>query len=284
MRDVNGLWGVERGAWGVGAVTPYALRPTPHETPAVELRDVWAGYGKQPVLRGVSLRVAEGERRAIIGPSGSGKSTLLKLLKGLVPTQRGEVSTLGVAVGRNGGWGKRRLNRRLGARVGYIPQNLGLVGSATVLENALMGALHRTGEIRSWLGLFPEAELHTAWEALDTLGIGHLADRRAHEISGGERRRLAIARALVQRPQLLLADEFLSELDEVTAEQVLAALRVAQERWGMTVVVVEHDLRFACSFCERVTVLCEGCTIADLEGADVTEDSLRCLLCPRAAT
>jgi phosphonate transport system ATP-binding protein len=235
------------------------------------------------VLRGVTLRVAAGERRAIVGPSGSGKSTLLKLLKGLVPPQRGEVSTLGEAVGaRRGGWG-RRSGRLLGARVGYIPQNLGLVSSATVLENALMGALHRTGELRSWLGIFPREELEAAREALAALGIAHLADRRAHEISGGERRRLAVARTLVQRPQLLLADEFLSELDDATAEQVVAALRVAQAHLGMTVVIVEHNLRFACAFCEKVTVLGEGCAIADLAGTELNEEGIRCLLCPRAA-
>jgi phosphonate transport system ATP-binding protein len=253
-------------------------------SPAVEVRGAWAAYGRQPVLRDVSLTVAAGERHAIIGASGSGKSTLLKLLKGLVPAQRGEVRTLGLAVGN--GQQRRGSNGhgtpRLGARVGYIPQNLGLVSSATALENALLGALHRAGELRSWLGLFPQAEYRAAWDALDAVGIAHLAHRKAHELSGGERRRLAVARTLVQRPELLLADEFLSELDDATAQQVLRALEVAQEALGMTVVIVEHDLRVACTFCDRVTVLCDGCAVAELCGADADEETLRCLMCPRS--
>jgi phosphonate transport system ATP-binding protein len=251
---------------------------------AVQLDGVWAAYGAHEVLRGVSLSVAPGERRAIIGASGSGKSTLLKLLKGLVPAQRGEVRTLGIEVG--GKRGRRRWLRSarasLGARVGYIPQNLGLVSSATVLDNALMGALHRTGPIRSWLGIFRDEEYRAAWDALDAIGISHLAHRRAHQLSGGERRRLAIARALVQRPELLLADEFLSELDDTTAQQVLDALERAQAELGMTVVLVEHDLRVACTFCDHVTVLCDGCTVADIRGTDADEETLRCLMCPRS--
>jgi len=246
-------------------------------TMAVEVQGVWAAYGAHPVLRDVTLAVLQGERRAIIGPSGSGKSTLLKLLKGLVPAQRGAVRTLGIEVG-----GKRvRGGPLLGARVGYIPQNLGLVSSATALENALMGALHRTGLARSWLGMFPEAECRAAWDALDSVGIAHLAHRKAHQLSGGERRRLAVARALVQRPELLLADEFLSELDDGTAQQVLRALEVAQKQLDMTVIVVEHDLRVACTFCDHVTVLCDGCTVAEMRGADADEETLRCLMCPR---
>jgi phosphonate transport system ATP-binding protein len=259
------------------AAAPGAGRPG--SEPAIELRGVWAAYGSEPVLRNVSLEVRPGERRAIVGPSGSGKSTLLKVLKGLVPTVSGDVRTLGIAVPTGRGRGVER--RRLGARVGYIPQNLGLVGSATVLQNALMGALHRTGLLRSWLGVFPQEEIDAAWEALEAVGIAHLAERRAHELSGGERRRLAVARTLVQRPELLLADEFLSELDGATAEQVLRALEVAQRKLEMTVVLVEHDLRVACTFCDRVTVLCEGCKVGEVRGAESTEEELRCLMCPR---
>lgn len=240
---------------------------------AVEMRGVWAAYGPgAPALRDITLRVAEGERRAIVGPSGSGKSTLLKLLKGLVPPMRGEVRTLGVPVGG------RKAKRRLRARIGYIPQNLGLVSSATVLENALMGALHRTGELRSWLGIFPAREYEAAHEALEATGIAHLADRKAHGISGGERRRLAVARTLVQRPCLLLADEFLSELDGETAEQVLGALETARQRLDMTVIIVEHDLRVACSFCDAISVLRHGVQVAEMTGDKLDERMLRCLI------
>lgn len=234
---------------------------------SVELAGVWAGYGREPVLRNVSLRVGAGERHAIVGPSGSGKSTLLKLLKGLMQPSAGVVTT-GLSSGEH-------------ARIGYVPQNLGLVGGATVFQNALMGALHRVGTLRSWFGSFPQEEKEAAWEALEAVGIGHLAFRKAHQLSGGERRRLALARTLVQRPSILLADEFLSELDEGTSEQVLAALDAAQRRLGMTVILVEHNLRVACGFCDKVAVLCDGCVVAELSGDELSEDTLRCLVCRR---
>lgn len=253
------------------APTQRCLRPC--GASVVRVEDAWAAYsGGSMALRGVSLRVGCGERRAVVGPSGSGKSTLLKMLKGIVSPLRGEVQTLGVAVCERGS------DRCLRARVGYIPQNLGLVESATVLDNALMGALHRTGEVRSWLGLFREEDYESAHEALDLMAIAPLADRKAHQLSGGERRRLAVARALVQRPELLLADEFLSELDDATAEQVLAGLEEARCRLGMTLVVVEHDLRVACSFCDEVTVLRGGQVVAEARSRDLDESSLRGLL------
>ncbi|CAN5633378.1 phosphonate ABC transporter ATP-binding protein [soil metagenome] len=241
---------------------------------AVSMRGVWAAYDTRGyALRDINLEVAKGERRAIIGPSGSGKSTLLKMLKGLVPPVRGELRTLGLPCDRG-------MARALRARVGYIPQNLGLVSSATVLDNALMGGLHRVGEMRSWLGLFPGGEQDEAWEALDSVGIAHLAQRRAHELSGGERRRLAVARALVQRPELLLADEFLSELDDHTAEQVLLALETAREKLGMTIIIVEHNLSVACSFCDRLTLLRDGAIVTHCNGCDVDPHKLRCMLQP----
>jgi phosphonate transport system ATP-binding protein len=242
--------------------------------PAVWMQGVWAAYDSQDfALRDISLEVARGERRAIIGPSGSGKSTLLKMLKGLVPPLRGELKTLGLPCDRG-------MARALQARVGYIPQNLGLVNSASVLDNALMGGLHRVGEVRSWLGLFPGSEHAEAWDALEAVGIGHLAHRRAHELSGGERRRLAVARALVQRPELLLADEFLSELDDHTAEQVLQALETAREKLGMTIIIVEHNLSVACTFCDRLTLLRDGSIVTHCNGCDVDPHKLRCMLQP----
>lgn len=244
--------------------------------PALQLDGVWVSYGSDPpALCDVSLSILPGERRAIVGPSGSGKSTLLKLLKGLVPAVQGGVSTLGVAV--NG----RRPDRTVRERVGYIPQNLGLVGSATALENALMGAFHRVGEVSSWLGVFPRREKSRALHALETTGLAPLAGRKAHQLSGGEKRRLAVARALVQTPEVLLADEFLSELDDGTAGQVLRALEAAHRELGMTIVMVEHDLRVARSFCDVVTVLDCGWKIAEGSREELDEETIRSLICER---
>jgi phosphonate transport system ATP-binding protein len=255
------------------AVVPQVAAMEEVERPAaIRMCGVWAAYDpKGFALQDVSLEVAAGERRAIVGPSGSGKSTLLKLLKGLLSPVQGEMQALGLPI-------QSGSRRRMGAKIGYIPQNLGLVNNATVLENALMGALHRVGGVRSWMGIFPAEAYDAAYEALEAVGISHLAQRKAHQISGGERRRLAVARALVQRPEVLLADEFLSELDDATAAQVLRGLEVARERYGMTIVIVEHNLRLACSFCDKVTVLRDGKVIADASGCEKEENNLRCLL------
>jgi phosphonate transport system ATP-binding protein len=245
--------------------------------PAIELDQVWVRYGNghHPALQDMSLSIPAGERWAIVGPSGSGKSTLLKLLKGLVHAEQGTVTTLGVHV--NG----KRPARRLRERIGYIPQNLGLVTSATVLDNALLGSLSRVREIPSWLGIFPRTEYARAMEALETTGLAALADRKAHELSGGERRRLAVARALVQRPEVLLADEFLSELDDGSAEKVLAGLDAAHRELGMTILMVEHDLRIAREFCDVVSVLDCGVKIAEGRREQLDEPTIRALICER---
>jgi phosphonate transport system ATP-binding protein len=241
---------------------------------AVRMEGVWAGYpAGPPALRGVSLEVARGERRVVVGPSGSGKSTLLKVLAGLIRPSAGQVRVMGARAGEH---------RRGAAQVGYVPQNVGLVATATVLQNVMLGALARTSAIRSALGAFPRDEYDNAAEALDSTGLAHLSGRRAHELSGGERRRLAVARALVQRPDLLLADEFLSELDDLTAERVLGALDSARRRLGMTIVMVEHNLRVACDFADRVTVLGAGEVVADAPSSELDPTILRGLLCPMA--
>jgi phosphonate transport system ATP-binding protein len=239
---------------------------------AVRMTRVWAGYGTGDfAIRDVSLAVAGGECRVVVGPSGSGKSTLLKVLAGLVPASRGRVEVLGRALRRGA------VPRDTRRRIGYIPQNLGLVASATAMENVLLGALSRTSALRSCMGMFAASDHEDALRALEETGLSRLADRRAHQLSGGERRRLAVARALVQRPDLLLADEFLSELDDVTAGRVLEALQRARESLGMAVVMVEHNLGVACSFADRLTVVNDGGIVADAPAGEMDPAMLRAL-------
>jgi phosphonate transport system ATP-binding protein len=239
---------------------------------AVRMKGVWAAYvAREYALRDVSLQVGAGECRVVVGPSGSGKSTLVKVIAGLVPAARGRVEVLGKPLRRGGP------PRDVRRRIGYIPQNLGLVASATARENVLLGALSRTSPLRSCMGMFAPAEHEEAMRALEATGLAALAERRAHQLSGGERRRLAVARALMQRPDLLLADEFLSELDDVTAGRVLESLQRAREALGMAVVMVEHNLGVACAFADRVTVVNAGAIVADAPACDVTPDRLRAL-------
>lgn len=208
--------------------------------PAVEVRGVafrYGGPGARAVLRDVDLEVPRGARLALLGPSGSGKSTLLRLVAGLLRPGAGRVTL------RLPEPAPAPEHLRAG-RVGYIPQHLGLVRSRTVLDNVLAGALARTHVAASLVGDFGAADLDAADEALASVGLAGRGRERVHSLSGGERQRVAIARALVQRPALLCADEFVSNLDEANADRMLALVDALRDR-GVTVVMVMHDLALA---------------------------------------
>ena len=224
---------------------------TADRRPALEARDLWFSYrAGRPVLRGVSLTAEAGEITMVLGVSGSGKTTLLKLCKGLLGPQRGTVRVLGepvVAARRS----------RLDPCVAYIPQHLGLVRNLGVLDNVLTGALGRVAQLPSLLRCLPTAELRRAQELLERLGIGHKADEKVYALSGGERQRVAIARALMQEPRLLLADEFVSQLDMLTSRDILTIVRgIAGE--GVAVVVATHEMELVDRYADAVIVLRDG--------------------------
>jgi phosphonate transport system ATP-binding protein len=212
----------------------------------------------KPVLRGVTMHATPGEVTMVLGTSGSGKTTLLKILKGLLAAQSGEVRVLGADV--NGS-----ARGRLDPRVAYIPQQLGLVRSLSALDNALVGALSRIGTVPSLLRMLPEDETKRARELLARLGIGHKADAPVHELSGGERQRVAIARALMQGPRVLLADEFISDLDPLTSAEIMALVRDAAVA-GVAVVMTTHEMDVVREHADHVVVLRHGETSLDRHG------------------
>ena len=206
-------------------------------------RDLRLGYGRGPdVLAGVDLELAEGQTVAILGPSGGGKSTLLKAVAGLLPLRGGTLEVLG----------SRRPARPPRGSVGYVPQRLGLVRHTSVLDNVLHGGLHQTPRLHSLLHRTPREVEERSHAALRQLGLGDKADAVIHELSGGQQRRVAVARALVQRPRLLLADEFLGELDPATTEVVAGAVKGLQRETGMGLLIVEHHLDQAMRLADRV--------------------------------
>jgi phosphonate transport system ATP-binding protein len=227
--------------------------------PALQVRDAWFAYVRsKPVLRGVTMHATPGEVTMVLGTSGSGKTTLLKILKGLLAAQSGEVRVLGADV--NGS-----ARGRLDPRVAYIPQQLGLVRSLSALDNALVGALSRIGTVPSLLRMLPEDETKRARELLARLGIGHKADAPVHELSGGERQRVAIARALMQGPRVLLADEFISDLDPLTSAEIMALVRDAAVA-GVAVVMTTHEMDVVREHADHVVVLRHGETSLDRHG------------------
>ncbi|MCG3175199.1 MAG: Vitamin B12 import ATP-binding protein BtuD [Candidatus Omnitrophica bacterium] len=206
---------------------------------ARELRYAYAGR-RPEVVDGVSLSVSAGEVVVVLGRSGSGKTTLLRLLAGLLKPQAGTVE-----------------GRREGTRLAYIPQTLGLVRSTSVLENVLVGALGRLNALRSTLGLFGAVEENKARTLLVGLGLSGKSTRRVSTLSGGERQRVAIARALMGEPDIVLADEFVSQLDPVTAEEVLEMVKGLAGQ-GVGFVITTHDVELGLRLADRVVVLKNG--------------------------
>jgi phosphonate transport system ATP-binding protein len=247
-------------------------RPPTAVVPAIDARDLWFSYaGGRLVLRGVSASAAHGRITMILGASGGGKTTLLKLLKGLIAPQRGEISVLGRPLIAAPGKGK------LDRRVAYIPQQLGLVRSMTVLDNVLTGALGRVGTLASLVKLWPKDTVAQAHETLAVLGIGHKARDKVYALSGGERQRVAIARALMQGPAVILADEFVSQLDPVTTVEIMEAMRGIAGR-GVALLMTTHELDVVERFADRVLVLRDGEKVLDCPAAEAGAGDLSALL------
>lgn len=219
-------------------------------TPAASIRchDLAVGYNGSPVLKGLRFKVHPGETVALVGKSGCGKTTLLKTLAGILEPLTGEATVLG----------SRLPTAPPAGKLGYIPQSLGLVKHETALRNVLHGTLSEMGTFRSCLGLFPARTEAKARDALAQVGLEDLDQKRVKELSGGQQRRVAIARAIVQRPDVLLADEILSELDVETAQSVIESLHVLQRDQDMTVLIVEHDLDVAWEISDKLIRLESG--------------------------
>ena len=246
----------------------------------IQMSDVWTSYdSKNFALEGINLSIDRGTNYAIIGQSGSGKSTLLKLMNGMMIPSKGTIKIDYVSPDMNNKKFKNMMHT-----IGYIPQSLGLVKNITVLENTLLGALPRLTKLQSLLKKFPEHEIKEAKRILKLVGLSGKEDRKAYMISGGEKRRVAIARALMQKPTILLADEIVSELDYVTAHEIMDLIAEAQKRMNLTAIMVHHDMQLALEYANRVAIIkegkkvleigVEGDTIVDFQSGDMTSEDI----------
>lgn len=213
----------------------------------------------RPVLRDVSFTAQGGEVLAILGTSGSGKSTLLKLCRGLLACRGGSVRVVGEPVRSGRG--------ALDPRIAYIPQQLGLVRSLSVLDNILVGALAQRGAVGLIRLGTPELE-RRAEEIAQRLGIGHKLREKAFTLSGGERQRVAIARALIQEARVLLADEFISQLDPLTTGEIMRLVRQIADD-GVAVVMTTHEHSIVRDHADRAIVLREGAKVVDVRTRSV---------------
>jgi len=230
----------------------------PSDVAVLSLRGVSKTYDRHLALNDVSLAVGKGEMVALIGPSGSGKSTLLRLICGLAPMDAGEgaIEAFGLSVQDRG----RRSPeiRRIRARIGVVFQQFNLVGRLTLFTNVALGALGRIGFWRGLFGVWPKETATAAMAALARVGMADYAGQRAGTLSGGQQQRGAIARALVQRAAVILADEPVASLDPVQARRVMEILRELNRGDGLTVLVSLHHVDYALHYCDRVIALKDG--------------------------
>jgi phosphonate transport system ATP-binding protein len=225
----------------------------------LRLTGVEVRYGTTVALSGVDLTVDPGERVGLLGPSGAGKSTVLALANGSVPPTSGSVEVLGASLAGLRG----RPLRQLRARVGTVHQDLDLVGQLRVVHNVNAG---RLASWPAWRAAWSLARPQGLPEVLGALTRVELADRvfeRTDRLSGGQRQRVAVARLLVQHPELVLADEPASALDPVLADRVLTLLADLATARGGALVASLHDPALALRHCTRVVGLVAGRVVLD---------------------
>jgi phosphonate transport system ATP-binding protein len=232
-------------------------------SPLISIRDVTRLFGATRALDGVSLAVDHGEMIALIGASGSGKSTLLRSIAGLttIDSGHGRIDAFGETVQASG-----RLTDRASAarvRIGFIFQQFNLVGRLSLFTNAALGSLGRIGFWRGLLGLWPAETRAAAMTALSRMDLAASAGQRAGTLSGGQQQRAAIARALVQGAEVILADEPVASLDPVSARRVMDILRRLNRDDGLTVLVTLHQVDYALRYCDRVVALKAGKVVYD---------------------
>jgi phosphonate transport system ATP-binding protein len=213
----------------------------------------------RPVLRDITLDFAPQGVTAIIGPSGTGKSTLIRCINRLVEPSGGAVLLDGQDIVPLRGRALRLARRR----IGMVFQEYNLVERLSVMENLLSGRLGYVPLWRAWLRRYPQADIDRAFALLDAVGLPDHATRRADALSGGQRQRVGIARALMQRPALLLADEPTSSLDPRTAVEVMELLTRLTAEEGVPVIVNIHNVELAKRFCGRVIGMHQGEVVFD---------------------
>lgn len=227
--------------------------------------------GGVQALKDVSLTLNDGEFVVIVGLSGAGKSTLIRAVNGLVPLTGGACRVDDRVVDPK----DKRAIRDLRAEVGMIFQTHNLVKRTTVLNNVLMGRLHRTATWRTLLGTYTRQDVERAMQALERVEIVEKAYVRASNLSGGQQQRVGIARALAQEPKVVLADEPTASLDPPTSHIVMRDLKRICRELNITMLVNLHFLDLARAYADRIVGLRAGELVYDGPGAEADEDVFR---------
>jgi phosphonate transport system ATP-binding protein len=222
-------------------------------------------------LKDVSFEVPDGEFVAVIGLSGSGKSTMLRCINRLIEPTSGEIWWNDIKLSHVTGEELRRARRK----IGMIFQHFNLVDRSSVLTNVLSGRLGYVNPLASILGRFPAKDMERAYASLARVGIRDKAQNRADELSGGQRQRVGIARALMQEPGLLLADEPVASLDPALAHSIMRHLQQINREDNITVLCSLHFLDLVQQYGTRAIALNKGRLVFDGLPQDINDDRFR---------
>ena len=224
--------------------------------------------GGVEALKDLNLEIKDGDFIIIVGLSGAGKSTLLRTVNNLVKPSTGSV----YLEGKNVTSAKKKELKKIRSQIGMIFQTFNLVNRSTVLKNVLTGRLSNISTIRSILGLWPKDQKQMAFEALNQVEILEKAYVRASNLSGGQQQRVGIARALSQKPKVMLADEPVASLDPITSRVVMSYLKKINTELGITTIVNLHFLDLAKEFGDRLIGLRDGELVFDGNVNDVSDE------------
>ena len=202
-------------------------------------------------LNGVNLYIKKGEFVALLGPSGSGKTTLLRSINGLEKIDIGSVSVDFEKVNNS-------TLPEIRKKTGMIFQEFNLINNLSTINNVLTGLLNSETSIKSLLYFFNKEQKIQALQALDTVGLLHKAYDRVDQLSGGQRQRVGIARAIIKKPKLLLADEPVSSLDPKSAELILSLLSKINKELKITIICNLHQIDLATKYSDRIIGLLDG--------------------------
>ena len=250
------------------------FKPYPGEKmQLLTIRNLTKRFGYNAAVDRVSLEFKSGSFVGVIGRSGAGKSTLLRMINRLNEPTQGSIEFDGTVVTDLQGVALNEWRRNCA----MVFQQFNLVGRLDVLTNVLMGRLTTVPTWRALLTLWSDADKLDALETLDRFGMADFAAQRCDQLSGGQQQRVAICRALMQRPQIILADEPIASLDPKNTQMVMDTLKRINEDMGITVICNLHDLDIARNYCERLVGMSEGRVVFDDVPEQLTEDLVQTL-------
>lgn len=234
-----------------------------NDVPIIEFKNVYKSFGKNTVLKGINLSVKKGENLVILGRSGSGKSVAIKCLVGLTKVDQGIINVLGTDITK---LDDHELNK-VRMNIGFLFQNGALYDSMTVKENLAFTLKHHSKNITQ-----DEVEIAIK-EALDDVGLEEAIDKMPAELSGGMKKRIGLARALIIKPEIILYDEPTSGLDTITSREIDELILEIQEKRKTTSIIITHDLACARITGNRIMIIKDGVIKAEGSYEDLKNDN-----------